>query len=90
MRELSVNQFRTNIRTIIDKLTCEHEPIRIQRRVGDDFIVISAEDWEREQETIYVLQNSTLMQQIAESLKTYNNQSGYRPTERELDAINRI
>lgn len=43
-----------------------------------------------ENETSYVLQNPQLMGQIAESLKTYHTGSGYKPTEEELDKINRI
>lgn len=35
-------------------------------------------DWEREQETRYVLQSSDLMRQIADSSVTHINQQGYR------------
>jgi antitoxin YefM len=51
---------------------------------------MSAEDWEREQETLYVLQNSSLMMQVYESIKTHKSNSGYKPTEEELDEINNI
>ncbi len=37
----------------------------------DGFVVISADDWEREQETLHVLQSKNLMQQIADSLETH-------------------
>lgn len=37
---------------------------------------IGAEDWEREQETLYVLQNPSLMEQIQRSLKTSPPPSG--------------
>jgi hypothetical protein len=30
------------------------------------------------------------MRQVAESLETYQNSSGYKPTQEQLDAINRI
>jgi antitoxin YefM len=50
-------------------------------------VVISAEDWEREQETLYVLQNPSLMQQIANSTQTHTQKSGYSPNEQELDEI---
>jgi antitoxin YefM len=33
-----------------------------------DFVVVSAEDWDREQKTLYVLQNRSLMEQIERSL----------------------
>ncbi len=90
MRELSVNKFRANIKSFVDQAISEHQPLRVRRRAGRDFIVMSAEDWEREQETIYVIQNSSLMRQIAESIKTYNSDSGYKPTDKELDEINNI
>jgi len=90
MIELSVNKFRANIKGFVDKAIEEHLPIRINRRSGKDFIVISAEDWEREQETLYVLRNNSLMNQVAESLVTYQKSSGYKPTQDQLDAINRI
>ena len=90
MLELSVNKFRANLKDFVDKAIDEHQVIRINRRSGKDFIVISAEDWEREQETLYVLRNNSLMSQVAESLVTYEKNSGYKPTQEQLDAINRI
>jgi antitoxin YefM len=90
MIELSVNKFRANLKEFVDKAIDEHLPMKINRRSGKDFIVISAEDWEREQETLYVLRNSSLMNQVAESMGTYEKNSGYKPTQEQLDAINRI
>lgn len=90
MIELSVNKFRANLKDFVDKAIEEHLPIRINRRSGKDFIVISAEDWEREQETLYVLRNNSLMSQVAESQATYEKKSGYKPSQEQLDAINRI
>ena len=52
--------------------------------LGQDFIV-SAEDWE--QETLYVLQNKSLMEQIERSLKTHREGSGYRLSPANLDAL---
>jgi len=90
MHELSVNKFRANIKSYVDQAISEHEPIKVRRRAGRDFIVLSAEDWEQEQETLYVLQNSSLMKQIAESIVTYNAGTGYKPTDKELNEINNI
>lgn len=47
------------------------------------------EDREREQETLYVLQNKSLMEQIERSLKTHWEGTGYRPSPKELDALDR-
>jgi len=43
------------------------------------FIIMSADGWEREQKTLYILQNTSLMQQIAESLSSYKINKGYSP-----------
>ena len=90
MIQLSVNKFRSNLKSFVDKAINDHVPLRVNRRAGRDFIVMSAEDWEREQETLYVLQNSSLMKQVDESIKTHKSISGYKPTEEELDEINNI
>lgn len=90
MTELSVTKFRSNIKAFVDRAIDFHEVLRINRRKGRDFIIISAEDWEREQETLYVLQNTSLMSQINESLATYKAGSGYKLSKEELNEINSI
>ena len=90
MLQLSVNKFRSNLKTFVDQSINDHIPLRIRRRAGRDFIVISAEDWERDQETLYVLQNSSLMSQINESVGTHNANTGYQPTKEELNEIDSI
>lgn len=90
METISVNQFRDNLKAFVEQAASKHEPIKVTRRAGEDFVVISAEDWEREQESLYVLQNSDLMQQIASSLTTHQSGKGYAPTNGELDEITGI
>lgn len=64
----SVNQFRAQLKQIVDSAMSRHEPVRVTRKSKGNFIVVSEEDWNAEQETLYVLQNKSLMKQIAESL----------------------
>lgn len=90
MIELSVNKFRANLKELVEKSISDHIPLRVKRRAGRDFVVMSAEDWEREQETLYVLQNNSLIQQIAESQQTYSAGKGYKPTDDEINEINNI
>jgi antitoxin YefM len=87
MDTVSVNQFRDTLKDWVDQVISQHNPIKVTRRNGQDFVVVSAEDWEREQETLYVLQNSSLMQQIASSMVTHTQKQGYSPTDEELDEI---
>ena len=90
MREMSVNQFRSHLKAAVDGVIHDHDPLRVTRRGGADFVVVSAEDWERERETLYVLENRSLMRQIARSLATHREGTGYRPTPEELDEIDRV
>jgi antitoxin YefM len=90
MKELSESQFRANMKIYVDQSVADHEPIRVRRRDGKDFIVLSAEDWEKEQETLYVFNNSSLMKQIAESVNLDKTTNGYTPSKEEIDANNRL
>ncbi len=87
METVSVNQFRSNMKDFVEQAASEHEPLKVTRRRGGDFVVISAEDWERDQETLFVLQNSSLMKQISESARTHVERSGYTPTDGEMNEI---
>jgi len=87
MDSISVNQFRDNLKSYVEQTVNDHEPIKVTRRAGDDFVVMSADDWEREQETLHILQSSNLMKQIAASMKTHQSESGYKPTQEELNEI---
>ena len=87
MESVSVNQFRDNLRHFVERVISRHDPLKVVRRNGDDFVVISVEDWEREQETLYVLQNADLMKQIEESMKTHEQRAGYMPTDKEMNEI---
>lgn len=87
MDSISVNKFRENLKYFVEQVVNDHLPLKVTRRSGEDFVVISAEDWTREQETLYVLQNNHLMRQIAGSTVTHAEKTGYIPTEEELDEI---
>jgi len=90
METVSVNKFRDNLKQLVEQSVSRREPLRVSRRSGQDFVVIGAEDWEREQETLYVLQNTSLMQQLAESVKTHSEREGYTPTKEQMDEITGI
>ncbi len=87
METVSVNKFRDNLKNFVEQTISEHEPLKVTRRSGDAFVVMGAEDWQREQETLYVLQNQHLMQQIAQSLATHTQHQGYRPNTEQMDEI---
>jgi len=90
MREISVHEFRSHLREQVEEVVEDHVPLRVKRRGGQDFVVLSAEDWEREQETLYILQNKSLMEQIERSLKTHGEGTGHRLSLEDQDALDRV
>jgi len=87
MESTTVNKFRDGLKSFVEQVVMRHSPLRVTRRNGADFVVMSAEDWERDQETLYVLQNSSLMRQIAESTASHSAHTGYSPTKEQVDEI---
>ncbi|MBU0498833.1 MAG: type II toxin-antitoxin system Phd/YefM family antitoxin [Gammaproteobacteria bacterium] len=87
MESTTVNRFRDSLKSFVEQVVTHHIPLRVTRRNGADFVVMSAEDWERDQETLYVLQNTSLMRQIAESSATHNTGTGFTPAEEQVDEI---
>ncbi len=87
MDSISVNRFRENLKSFVEQVVSDHAPIKVTRRAGEDFIVVSANDWERGQETLLVLQNNSLMKQIADSMSTHTKSAGYKPNKEQLDEI---
>ncbi|MCW5203733.1 type II toxin-antitoxin system Phd/YefM family antitoxin [Desulfobulbus sp. US4] len=79
MLEITANKFRAALKSCADQSIADHEPLRVTRKRGKDFVIVGAEDWEQIQETLYVLQNTSLMQQIKQSLVSHRSEKGYSP-----------
>ena len=90
MDSISVNKFWENLKGFVEQVISNHVPLKVIRRNGQDFVVVSAEDWEREQETLYVLQNNALMEQIAASSMTHARGEGHETSKEALDEITGI
>ena len=90
MDSVTLNKFRDNLKSFVEQVAGNHLPLKVTGPSGEDFVVVGAEDWDREQETLFVLQNNDLMRQIAASMATHSKGEGYKPTTRELDEITGI
>ena len=90
MDTVSVNKFRDNLKSFVEQVVSRHEPLKVTRRAGEAFVVMSADDWEREQETLHVLQSKSLMQQIADSLHTHTRGQGDEPTDEQINELTGI
>ena len=87
MDSISLNKFRETLKDCVEKVISQHSPLKVTRRNGEDFVVVSAEDWEREQETLYVLQNNNLMKQIANSMATHTQRQGHTAINEEINEL---
>ena len=87
MDSISLNSFKESLKDYVEQITHQHIPIKVTDNQGQDFVVMSVEDWEREQETLYILQSNSLIKQIAESMATHKSHQGYRPSSEEIDEI---
>jgi len=57
-----------NLTAYVKQTINEHRSIKVTKRASEDFIDMSADEWEREQQTLHVLQSNRLMRHIAESV----------------------
>ncbi|HEY9704886.1 MAG TPA: type II toxin-antitoxin system Phd/YefM family antitoxin [Allocoleopsis sp.] len=54
MNNISVDTFEKNLKDCVKKVIDNHNPLKVNNENGEDFIVISAEDWSAIEETIYL------------------------------------
>ena len=87
MTSITFQQFTNNIQDLIKQVITQHTPLKITDKNGEEFVVVSAEDWEQQQETLFILQNHNLMAQINDSIATHNQNQGYTPNQEELNEI---
>ena len=69
MKTMPVTKVRQNIYKIIEQIRRDSEPIQITSRKGNA-ILISEEDWNAIQETLYLLSIPNLKESIIEADKT--------------------
>ena len=67
MDEVSANEFRARLKSKVDEVVENHTPLRVRRRRGGDFVVLSAEDWSAIEETLYLNRVPGLVQSIHEA-----------------------
>jgi len=46
METVSVNRFRENLKAFVEEAVTTHTPLKVTRRAGEAFVVMSADDWE--------------------------------------------
>jgi len=64
MKETTANEFRKKLKYYVDMTIDDHKPLRINRRNGQNFVVLSESDWKAIEETLYLNQFAGLVESI--------------------------
>ncbi|MDT8446873.1 MAG: type II toxin-antitoxin system Phd/YefM family antitoxin [bacterium] len=54
MRETTVNHFRQHLKSEVDECIAAHDVLKVSRRHGEGFVVLSESDWKAVEETLYL------------------------------------
>ena len=66
MSEITANYFREHLKASVDDVVENHDVLKVTRRNGGDFVVVSADDWSAIAETIN-------LNQVAEFVDSIHN-----------------
>jgi PHD/YefM family antitoxin component YafN of YafNO toxin-antitoxin module len=67
MPETSANEFRKSLKKQVDRCIKNHEVLKVRRRNGENFVVISESDWKAIEETLYLNRIPGLVESIHKS-----------------------
>jgi antitoxin YefM len=87
MEVLSYSTFRQTLASVLDKVNEDSVPIQITRKGNKGAVVLSVEDYEQLEETLYVLQNKSLSAQIEKSIQTHEAGKGRKADKSVMDEI---
>ena len=69
MKIYSYTTVRQNLKSVCDEVVKDHQPAYIQRKNGDNVVVLSEEDYNSLQETAYLLSSPKNKKKLQKSLK---------------------
>jgi antitoxin YefM len=76
MEITSYSNFRQNLKSFLDKVFINKEPLFISRSNGEDVVVLSKSDYESMQETFYLLKSPKNAERLMKGLEEYENNKG--------------
>ena len=80
MEITTYSNFRQNLKSFLDSVFNNHTPLSVTRTNGGDVVVLSKEDYERMQETCYLLSSPKNAERIREALKDLDRGKGEQHT----------
>ncbi len=71
MDAVSYSDLRQNLKSFMDKVYYDHEPLIITRKNNENLILISIDEYNSLTETNYLLSNETNAEHLRKSIKQY-------------------
>ncbi|MDR0968268.1 MAG: type II toxin-antitoxin system prevent-host-death family antitoxin [Holosporaceae bacterium] len=68
-RQVSYAEAKDDLSAILNRVCLNHEPILIKRREGGNTVVVSEDDWNSIQETLYLMSSSKDWKAITEPIR---------------------
>ena len=76
MNAINYSDLRKNLKSTMDKIISDHEPVIITRRNGDNVVMVSYEDYTAIEETAYLLKSPKHAKRLRESIKSFEEGKG--------------
>lgn len=67
-KQISYTDARNNFSNVLNQVCFNHEPILIKRKEGRNTVIVSEEDWNSIQETLYLMSSSKDWQDISKGV----------------------
>ena len=81
MDSINYSELRANLKTTMDRVSENHEPVIITRKNRSNLVLLSYEDYSAIEETAYLLRSPKNAQRLREGIQSFNEGKGI---EREL------
>jgi len=85
MDSINYSELRANLKTTMDRVSENHEPVIITRKNRSNLVLLSYEDYSAIEETAYLLRSPKNAQRLRESMKSFNEGKGLEQELIEVD-----
>jgi antitoxin YefM len=72
MNAISYTFARENLKSVIDRVIADHNPVIIVRQRGEAAVLVSQEDWSSMQETLYLLSSPNNARRLMDGIDRLN------------------
>ena len=76
MEITTYSNFRQNLKSFLDKVFTDHNPLFVTRTNGEDVVVLSKTDYESLKETLHLLSSPRNADRLLKGIEEYENGGG--------------